>query len=93
MRFYCEAGARAGCIHATFGRIPDDAALGWWGIISFFITPVILVMNVLYLRHGFLLKPSPIDPPDHSGCDLISSNPSAEILQRLLGGERLQTGS
>jgi hypothetical protein len=48
------------CISSTFWTCTlTTLVLGWWGIVSFFVTPFVLVMNVLSYRAVFLSPPYP----------------------------------
>lgn len=49
---YCK-----GCIHGSFWRNTLITLLfGWWGIISFFVTPVFLVLNIVGYVPCFAMK-------------------------------------
>ena len=50
------------CISSTFWTYTlTTMALGWWGISSFFLTPVVIFMNIISYRAVFL-SPRPRSP-------------------------------
>jgi hypothetical protein len=67
--------------------------LGWWGVISFFVAPVNLVINIFTYATVFLMKPYPIDPPPEALPAAIVDKLApyrGEIFQRLLKGEGME---
>jgi hypothetical protein len=79
------------CIRSTFWTYTlTTLVFGWWGIISFFVTPVVIVMNIISYRAVFLSPPYPTtDPPLALSSSLLSSlEPYRdEMFARLLKGE------
>ena len=54
------------CVHQTFWRMTSTTAvLGWWGVISFFLTPLIIVNNLGWylVRLGMPPVPPGAEPP------------------------------
>jgi len=46
--FFCKA-----CVRSLFWSTTlTTLVLGWWGTISFFVTPVFLIMNIVNLASG-----------------------------------------
>jgi len=83
----------APCIHATFWTYTlTTLALGWWGVISFFLTPVIVIMNMFTYATVFFTKPCAANRP-------IDVDPAVarklefcreEMVERLLNKEPMQ---
>jgi len=84
----------ATCIHKTFWAYTlTTLLLGWWGVISFFVTPFILLMNIFTYATVFLMKPYPIDPGPTALCAAVVSKLEpyrGEIFRRLFKGEGMQ---
>jgi hypothetical protein len=83
------------CIHETFLVYTlVTLLLGWWSVISLFLTPIMVFLNVVSYCGTFLMRPYPVDPP------IVFAPPEAvleklrpcrdEMFQRLLKGESLQ---
>jgi hypothetical protein len=67
--------------------------LGWWGILSFFITPFVVVMNTITYCCVFLSPPYPEDPlPIVLSSTLVTALEPCrnEIFQRIIKGQKLQ---
>src|SRR4051812_43960509 len=81
------------CISNSFWTCTlTTLCLGWWGIISFFITPAVLIMNILSYRAVSLSPPYPAAdiPPMLSDALRTQLEPYRdEIFQRLLKGEKM----
>lgn len=68
------------CGLEAFRRMTSDTMLeGWWGALSFFITPVILMRNAI-LRHR-VANLDPPQPPPH-GPSRIPEGPGAPLFLR-----------
>jgi len=82
------------CISSTFWTYTlATLALGWWGIVSFFLTPFIVVMNVISYRCASLSPAYPEDPVPTvlSSAQVRNLEPYRdEIFQRLLKGELME---
>lgn len=85
------------CLHGTFWKYAAiNLTLGWWGVISFIVTPCFMINNlVYYLMNLGMESPSPYAAAPHldqAAWDAIG--PHAEYLfQRLNGGHDLQAVS
>jgi hypothetical protein len=67
--------------------------LGWWGIISFFATPVVLLINVVnYFRYrGMALVPAGATAPQLNDDAIRRINPLAQtLIDRLNKGEKIE---
>nr|WSZ98783.1 hypothetical protein OH820_26780 [Streptomyces sp. NBC_00857] len=85
MRFLKRSGSFCRtCGLATYRRMTSDTLLaGWWGIFSFFITPVVVLSNVLVARSRFRELPPPYGgwrPPLDPGKRLLRRLPVLLIL-------------
>lgn len=82
------------CIHQHFWSMTTTTFfLGWWGTISFIITPFLLLNNVG--RYVFCLGMPPVPPgasaPTLTDADVEKIGPYAgDLFQRLNDGEDLQ---
>lgn len=48
------------CIHKHFWQMTFiNATLGWWGVISFFVTPVFILINVFHYLAALGMDPVP----------------------------------
>ena len=81
------------CIHKYFWtHTLKSATLGWWGTISFFVTPFFLLNNIV--RYAGCLVMAPVPPgavPPELTSDVIENiSPHAQqIFDRLRNGEQL----
>jgi hypothetical protein len=83
------------CVHGRFWSMTGTTFfLGWWGVISFLVTPFILLNNIG--RYLFCLGMAPV-PPDATQPTLTKEaieriDPHAQqFFDRLNGGEDFQT--
>jgi len=96
MRFHWSKKGRmcSPCIHSTFWMYTlGTMLLGWWGIISFLVTPFLLIMNIFTYSIVFFAKPYPVDPPRpflSKVNDEELERYRDEIFQRILKGESMQ---
>jgi hypothetical protein len=81
------------CISSTFWTYTlTTLALGWWGLVSFFVSPVVIVMNIISYRAVSLSSTYPTtEPPPVLSSSVISSlEPYRdEMFGRLLKGETM----
>lgn len=81
------------CIHHHFWSMTTTTILlGWWGLISFFLTPIFLVNNVV--RYLFSLGMEPVapgsKPPELNQTVFERMQPySSDLFSRLGEGEEL----
>ena len=82
------------CIRRTFWLCEGlTMLLGWWGIYSFFATPVILVFNVILYFSAFRMPAYPVDPPPallHFDVEARLNPYRDEIFERVFKGETMQ---
>ncbi|MBV8885264.1 MAG: hypothetical protein JO235_14890 [Chroococcidiopsidaceae cyanobacterium CP_BM_RX_35] len=81
------------CINKYFWRFtPTTLILGWWGVISFFVTPLFIVNNIIRYLLALKLAPVPAGAtaPQLTHEALIRLQPYRdEIATRLNRGEQL----
>lgn len=83
------------CVHTKFWTASGITAVcGWWGVISFFVTPAFLILNTI--QYGLcLVRPFPADPETDQRlpaelADRIRPY-AAELFRSLNRGEDLET--
>ena len=82
------------CIHKHFWSMtPTTLFLGWWGTISFFVTPFFLLNNIG--RYVFCLGmpavPDGAAVPRLTEADVDKINPhSAQLIEQLNSGEKIE---
>lgn len=78
------------CVHATFWKMTlTTATIGWFGSISFIVTPIYVVMNTVnYLRAATLTPPTPQQRTPANDPDAIARLRESldEYAPRLLSG-------
>jgi hypothetical protein len=76
------------CISSTFWAYTlTTLALGWWGLVSFFVSPFVIVMNIISYRAVSLSPTYPTtEPPPMLNSSVINS---LEPFRRLLKGETM----
>ncbi|HXJ71659.1 MAG TPA: hypothetical protein VNM37_02360 [Candidatus Dormibacteraeota bacterium] len=97
MRFHhtAEGDMCKSCVHKFFWRMTlVNLFLGWWGVISFFVTPVFIMMNVVrYVPClGMLPVPALAERPELTDQIIAKLQPHTEqIIARMRANEDLKT--
>jgi hypothetical protein len=83
------------CVRKYFGQYTlTTLLLGWWGFISVFATPVVLVINVFNYFRAWRLAPVPADATQPLLTDdaIHRINPLAQsLIDRINNGEKVDT--
>ena len=82
------------CINSTFWKYTAiNLTLGWWGIISLFLTPIFVIINLCYYIPCLTMEPPPPNaaPPQLTD-DFFQriAGHNDYLFQRLQQGENLQ---